>query len=442
MARVLVVDDEEGIRSFLAESLETVGHEVSQAEDGEDALRRLSQNSFHLMITDLRMPGLDGMSLLRRVRSERPEMEIIVLTAFGTVEGAVEAMKLGAMDYLQKPISGPDEVRLLAARAVERYSLHALEERAAIAGESEPPLTYGAPAMAPIVQAIEKVARTEATVLLLGESGSGKEVAAQTIRRLSARAGGPFVPVNCAALSESLIESEIFGHEKGAFTGASARRRGRLELADGGTLFLDEVAELKPEIQAKLLRVLQDRRFERLGGSQTIVADVRLVAATNRDVESLVENGRFRVDLYHRLAVFPIEIPPLRERREDIPPLAECLLARIGRELGRSGLRLDERAAKLIADASWPGNIRELRNALERAAILAEDRVLRIEHFKTYTTRGEGAHRRAVGSLKDLEREAIRQALAATNGNRQEAARRLGISRRTLYDKMSRYGLD
>jgi two-component system response regulator AtoC len=441
MARVLVVDDEEGIRSFLAESLETVGHEVAQAEDGNDALRQLSRSSFHLMITDLRMPGLDGMALLRRVRSEWPETEVIVLTAFGTVEGAVEAMKLGAMDYLQKPISGPEEVRLLAARAVERFGLRALEERSAIDSESGLPLTYGAPAMVPIVQAIEKVARTEATVFLLGESGTGKEIAAQTIHRLSARAGGPFMPVNCAALSENLLESEIFGHEKGSFTGAGARRRGRLELADGGTLFLDEVAELKPEIQAKLLRVLQDRRFERLGGSHTIVADVRLIAATNRDVDALVRDGLFRVDLYHRLAVFPIVLPPLRERREDILPLTERLLAQIGRDLGRSGLRIDDRAAKMIASASWPGNIRELRNALERAAILTESQTITPEHFTTHATQVKDERESVGGRLKDIEREAIRQALAATNGNRQEAARRLGISRRALYDKMNRYGI-
>ena len=437
MARVLVVDDEEGIRDFIADALETAGHETVQAADGEAALAELRRRGFHLMITDLRMPRLDGMALVRTARAEWPEMEVIVLTAYGTVDGAVEAMKLGALDYLRKPLSGPDEVRLLADRAAERFGLRALRDRASDEGAALAPLSYGSPAMEPVVEALEKVAPTNATVLLLGESGTGKELAAQTIHRKSPRARGPFVPVNCAALSESLLESEIFGHEKGAFTGASARRRGRLELAEGGTLLLDEVAELKPELQAKLLRVLQDGRFERVGGSQTLGADVRWIAATNRDPEAFVKEGRLRGDLYHRLAVFPIRLPPLRERREDIPALARELLKRIGRDLGRPDLRLEPEAERAVVSAPWPGNVRELANALERGAILAGGSVLSSSHLSLSTP----ASTAEAGTLAELEREAISRALAEVDGNRRRAAERLGIGLRTLYEKLKRYDL-
>jgi two-component system, NtrC family, response regulator AtoC len=276
MAAILIVDDEKGIREFLAEVLTELGHETIQAADGTEALQQFHRRSFDLMITDLRMPGaVGGMDLLQSARTELPEMEVIVLTAYGSVETAVEAMKLGALDYLQKPLSSPGELRLVVARALERRSLLVLKDRSARAAPSIPPLTYGDPAMQPVIRALEKVAPTMATVLLLGESGTGKELAARTIHQRSSRADGPLVVLNCAAVSESLVESELFGHEKGAFTGAVNARRGRLELADGGTLFLDEIGELKLELQSKLLRVLQERRFERVGGTRTVEVDVR-----------------------------------------------------------------------------------------------------------------------------------------------------------------------
>jgi two-component system response regulator AtoC len=438
MARILVVDDEEGIRDFVAEALESDGHVAVRARDGEEAARKIRAEGFDLMITDLRMPGLDGMEVVRLARSEQPEMEVIVLTAHGSVETAVEAMKLGALDYLQKPISSPGELRLLASRALERRSLLALQDRSSREAPNVPRLAYGDPTMRPVVEAIEKVARTNATVLLLGESGTGKEVAARTIHARSARANGPFVAVSCAAIAEGLLESELFGHEKGSFTGAAAMRRGRIELAEGGTLFLDEVGELKLDLQSKLLRVLQDRRFERVGGSRTMEADVRWIAATNRDLARMLAAGRFREDLYHRLAVFPVTLPPLRERRGDILPLAETLLTRIGRELGRPGLTLGADARRAVAEGAWPGNVRELANALERAAILADGPELRAADLGTPpppTSEGDA------GSLSHVERETIARVLAEVGGNRKKAAARLGIGLRTLYEKLKRHGL-
>jgi two-component system response regulator AtoC len=438
VARVLVVDDEEGIREFVADALEDDGHVAVRARDGAEAAARLRAQAFDLMITDLRMPEMDGMALVRAARAEQPEMEVIVLTAHGSVETAVEAMKLGAFDYLRKPIASPGELRLLVSRALERRRLLALQDRSAREAPQLPKLSYGDPAMAPVVEAVEKVARTNATVLLLGESGTGKEVAARTIHARSARSGGPFVAVSCAAIAEGVLESELFGHEKGAFTSAVATRRGRIELADAGTLFLDEIGELKLELQSKLLRVLQERRFERVGGTRTMEADVRWIAATNRDLEAMATDGRFRQDLYHRLAVFPIRLPPLRERRGDIVPLAETLLARIGRDLGRPGLRLGPEVRRAIVDADWPGNVRELANALERAAILADGPELRVRDLGTLARPRPAA---GGGSLSDVERDTIARTLAEVGGNRRQAAARLGIGLRTLYEKLKRYGL-
>jgi len=436
LARLLIVDDEEGIRSFLGDVLEDEGHDVTLAADGAEALALLKKRSFHLMLTDLKMPRLDGMSLLQQARELAPEMEVIVLTAHGTVETAVEAMRLGAFDYLTKPLSGPAELRLLAARALERRRLRDDRE---LAGEVDEGFVAEDPATLAAVDQLKRVAGTDATVLLTGESGTGKEVAARALHRWSRRAAGPFVAVNCAAVSETLLESEMFGHRKGAFTGATETRRGRLELAEGGTLFLDEIGEMKPELQARLLRVLQDRRFERVGGTRTLEADVRWVAATNRDLGELMADGRFREDLYHRLSVFPIRLPPLRERPADVAPLSAFLLREAGRRMGRPGLRLGDEAVAALAAHPWPGNVRELANVLERAAILADGDRIGPEHLLL------GAGQRAVSkearSLAEVEEEAIRAALAGEGGNRKRAAARLGIGLRTLYDKIKLYGL-
>lgn len=444
MARILVTDDEAGIREFLVDALELDGHDVGQAASGEDAIAELNKRSYALLITDLNMPGIDGLELLRWVSREQPEVEVIVLTAHGTVDSAVEAMKLGAYDFLQKPLRSPDELQLLAKRALERRQLKDQVNRSSRIRSGGPALSYGDPAMEPVVKALSKVAKTKATVLLLGESGAGKEVAARALHEQSDRADKPFMAINCAALTETLLESELFGHEKGAFTGADERRRGRIELAEGGTFFLDEVGELKQELQAKLLRVLQERRFERVGGSQTLEADVRWVAATNRNLRSMMDRGEFREDLYHRLAVFPIQLPALRERPADLLPIARSLLARICQNIGRPLLRLTPEAEIKLAAHHWPGNVRELANALERASILSEGDAIVADDLwleaadPAASSRGEDNQ---VRHLIDVERDAIRRALESVQGNRRKAADLLGIGERTLYDKIKKYDL-
>jgi two-component system response regulator FlrC len=438
LARVLVIDDDEDVRSFVADTLRLARHAVAEASTGSAGLAAARASAFHVVVTDLRMPGIDGLEVLRTLKAEQPETEVVLLTAHGTVANAVEAMKEGAFDYLQKPIGSPSELRLVVERALERRVLR--DRQAATADDGVPPLTFGAPAMGPVVDALRRVARTDATVLLTGESGTGKEVAARAVHGWSRRASGPFVAVNCAALPDHLVESELFGHEKGAFTGADARRRGRIELAEGGTFLLDEVAELEPAVQAKLLRVLQERAYERVGGTVTLPADVRLIAATNRDLQVEIREGRFREDLYHRLAVFPVHLPPLRDRPQDVPGLAEALLKRIAASLGRPSLRLAPGAGTALAKAAWPGNVRGLANALERAAILARADVLRAEDVLAGAP-GPTSAAPGEGTLDALERAAIEAALARYGGHRKKAADHLGIGERTLYDKLRRYGL-
>ncbi|MEZ4394887.1 MAG: sigma-54 dependent transcriptional regulator [Polyangiales bacterium] len=437
MASVLVVDDEEGFRSFLCEVLTDAGHDATGVGDGGAAIAALARARYDLLLTDLNMPGADGEAVLRHARATRPELPVVVITAHGSVERAVDAMKRGATDFIQKPLESPAALRALVTKIVQGR-----KEIARPRGDEDPPLTWGAPAMTAFVSALQRVARTPATALLLGESGSGKELAARALHRWSARSDGPFAAVNCGALATTVLESELFGHERGAFTGAVAQHQGRLERARGGSFFLDEIGELTAELQVKLLRVLETRSYERVGGTTTLRAEVRWVAATHRDLKGLVQAGNFREDLYHRVAVVPLRVPALRERREDIAPLARHLVAELAGALGLPPPELSPEALATLEGMPWPGNVRQLRNVLERAVILSDDAVLRPADFSAEDDdlSARGASTSPV-ELRALERDAIVRALQESGGNRRRAAERLGIGLRTLYEKLKRYGL-
>ncbi|MGA3120726.1 MAG: sigma-54 dependent transcriptional regulator [Polyangiaceae bacterium] len=434
-APVYVVDDDSSVRESVGRLVRSAGWPVEAFASAQEFLKSPWASHPSCLVLDLDLPGLSGLELQRQLDAR---FSIIFLTGHGDVSTSVQAMKAGALEFLTKP---PLEDQLVEA-------IRQAFARTPIVGPApsgKPPsaeLTFGAPSMIPVVHALARVARTAATVLLQGESGTGKEVAARLIHETSSRAKKPFIAVNCAFLTEELLESELLGHERGAFTGAYAKRRGRIELADGGTFFLDEVGELKPKLQAKLLRVLEERCFERLGGSTAIAVDVRWVAATNRDLRSMVQEGTFREDLYHRLAVFPIHIPPLRERRKDIVPLAKLFVAQLSASVGKSpALRLDDATKDRLQGGTWPGNVRELRNTLERAVILADGPVIRPEHLwiEESSASIDAVARRSEGSIAELERQLIERTLAAVGGNRRLAAAKLGIGLRTLYSKLKRH---
>ncbi|MFH0953849.1 MAG: sigma-54 dependent transcriptional regulator [Verrucomicrobiota bacterium] len=443
---ILIVDDEKNTREGLARALGR-GYDVLLAESGPRALNVLGENAVDVLLSDVRMSGMDGLTLMQRALARTPAPVCILLTAYGTIETAVEAMKRGAYDFLTKPVH-LDRLELLLQRALrerdmetENRQLHqqldarfGLEQ---IVGQSIP--------MQEVFDTIRQVAPTRATVLIQGESGTGKELVAHAIHRLSAQAHGPFIPVHCAALSQNLLESELFGHEKGAFTGAVERRRGRFELADGGTLFLDEVAEIDPGTQVKILRVLEERKFERVGGQETVEVDVRLIAATNRDLKKLVEEGKFREDLFYRLYVVVIHIPPLRDRREDIPMLLQHFLQELLRENQKKIEGITPEALDILTSYPWPGNVRELRNVMERMVVLSRGDKLTVRDIPA-GVRDSAQHRGAAlprggVSLEEAEKQLILNALQAHGGNRTQAAAQLGISRRTLHRKLNEYGL-
>jgi two-component system, NtrC family, nitrogen regulation response regulator NtrX len=452
MARVLIVEDERAIRLALSGLLGRAGHEVEQAETGRAALAHLADQAFDLVLTDLALgAGASGMDVLREAKRLQPETPVVMITAHGNEKIAVEAMKLGAEDYVPKPFDN-DEIRLVIARCLERTRLareHRLL-RARVEREFgfENLLGSGA-AMRRVFETIQKVAETDLTVLVRGESGTGKELVAQALHERSARRERPFVAVNCAAISRELVESELFGHEKGAFTGADARRVGRFEAADGGTIFLDEIGDMASETHAKVLRVLQERAFERVGGTRPIAVDVRVVAATHRDLESEVAAGRFREDLYYRLRVVEVHLPPLRERLEDVPALVERFLAQVAERHGRPRRAIAPAALAHLARYEWPGNVRELRNAVERAAVLASGETvgvddLVLEHTPSgacasaeSATFGE-AKRRAVESF---ERGFLLRALRAHGGNVSRTAEAIGMVRQSLQQKIRELGL-
>lgn len=436
--RILVVDDDVGFRSLVSAILEGEGYEVNTAGSVAEAIERCERRQYHLIVSDVRLPDGSGLDLLRWSAQHTPEVPIVMITGFGTVASAVEAMKLGAVDYLGKPLSSPDELRLVARQALERNRM--ANERELLREEQRSRfacgnLIAGHPAMRRVAELARKVAPTDATVLIVGESGTGKEIIAHCIHDNSPRNGKAFVAVNCAALSPTLIESELFGHEKGSFTGATSQHTGRFERAHGGTLFLDEIGELDANLQAKLLRVLQERTFERVGGAREIRVDVRVVAATNRDLKRQVEEGKFREDLYYRLNLFPIEIPPLRDRGEDILRLAQHFLDRAGARIGKPHLRLSPAARNVVASYHWPGNVRELENLMERMAILCED----IVEPDDLPITSAGPARPVL--FRDIERQAILDALNANQGNRTRTAQQLGISLRTLQYRLKEYGI-
>ncbi len=438
---ILVVDDEPAFRLFVSTVLRDAGYEVTAARGGAEALSLLGARHFHLVLTDLKMPDVSGIEILEAVRRESPETPVILITAFGTIESAVEATKKGAADYLLKPLKDPEELRRVVGRALRERRLQdavAAERGDGTAAGGEGIVGHS-PALRHVLELARSVAASPTTVLLTGESGTGKEVIARAIHRWSPRAEGPFVAVNCAALPDALLESELFGHERGAFTGAVAQRRGRFELAHGGTLLLDEVGDMSPALQGKLLRVLETQEFERVGGSKAVRVDVRVIAAANVDLGAAAVARRFREDLYYRLSVFPIALAPLRQRPEDILPLAEHFLARLRRSLRKPVIGFTPEAQERLRAYAWPGNVRELENVVERAVILAHGDRIGLAELSLLPVPAPAPE--DGGELKALEHAAILQALADTGGNRRLAARRLGIGLRTLQYRLKHYGL-
>ena len=445
MATLLLADDDRSIRTHLTRFLESLGHRVLAAGDGLAALARLTAEPVDLVLSDVRMPGLDGVELLRAVRERRPDALVILMTAYATVPGAVEAMRAGAFDYLTKPFA-LDELAATIDRALELTGLRRENRRLKCAVGEEPLLESASPAMRRVLETARRAAASDATVLLTGESGTGKNVLAAAIHRWSARAAHPFVAIACTTLSEHLLESELFGHVKGAFTGAWKDKPGRLEAAEGGSVFLDEIGELPPELQAKLLRVLEERRFERVGGERTLFVDLRVVAATNRDLEEEIAAGRFRRDLFYRLAVVALHVPPLRERAADLPALVEHVLAGIAARYRRPMPDLSPAARAALERHAWPGNVRELVNVLERALVLSPGDTIDADALPDALVAPAAPDVPALpgtppSSLEELERRHVREVLAAST-TLEEAAARLGINPTTLWRKRKRWGLE
>jgi len=458
MEPILLVEDKAELRAMLRKALEKAGYAVEEAPDGDAAARKVRERRYLLVLTDLKLPGRSGIDVLRETRDADATIPVILMTAFGSVEEAVTAMKEGAFDFIQKPVD-LDHLRLLVERAARQQEL--LRENLLLREEYSarygfPRIVGEHPAMRELSQQVQRVAASEATVLLLGESGTGKELFARAIHHLSARRDHPFVALNCAALPEGLVENELFGHERGAYTGAGARKIGRLELAHRGTFFLDEIGELPPAIQSKLLRVLEEKRFERVGGTQSIDVDVRILTATNKDLRAAVQAKTFREDLYFRIAAIPLTIPPLRERGDDVLRLADHFLERFRREFRKPALTFTAAARERLLAYPWPGNVRELQNAIERAAILSDGAA--IDPAALQLPGGEGSRTPGgmlpadfdwEGPLEEVSRRAaahvervkIEQALRETKWNKTRAAERLGVSYKTLLARIRALGI-
>ncbi len=443
--RLLIVDDELHVRESLSAWFTEDGYDVSTAAGGKEALAVLGRQRFDVVITDIRMPGMDGIELQRHIHETEPEIAIILVTAYASVSTAVEALKEGAYDYLVKPFD-PEEMSRVVEKACEKVHLReenvTLKER--ISGSRQEIVVGTIPAMKRVLDLVSSVAPTEATVLIRGESGTGKELVARQIHAAGPRAFGPMVAINCGALPEGVLESELFGHEKGSFTGATALRKGKLELADGGTLFLDEIGEISPRVQVDLLRALEDRKIIRVGGSQEIPVDFRVVCATNRDLEEAIRDGSFREDLYYRINVFQINIPPLRERPEDILPIAEHFLKKFAHSMGRRVKNFSPEARDLLVRYPWPGNVRELANAVERALVVCHEGEIQPKFLPIIARTGAGGLGGATDdlSLQAVEHHHIRKVLELSQFNVTHAAKSLGIDRVTLYNKMRKYSIE
>lgn len=447
MARLLVVEDQEVLRKGIVKFFRDVGHEVDDSPEGESAVKMLDQVDYDVVITDLKLPGISGMEVLKETRIKSPNTDVLIMTAYGTIENAIEAMKLGAFDFLQKPFGIPElEMRVekaLHRRILENEVDYLRHERDVIyriediIGESS--------AIRDVLKIVKKVARSKSIILITGETGTGKELVAAAIHYNSPRANGSFIKVNCAAIPDDLLESELFGHEKGAFTGAVNQRIGRFEQANGGTILLDEIGDMSHVTQAKILRVIQDQQFERLGGNATISTDVRVLAATNKDLAREMELGNFREDLYFRLNVVTLHIPPLRDRGSDIELLAEFFIRRFNRDLGANVKGFSDDARASLLDYHWPGNVRELENTMERAVLMGEGEYLEADDLniprQTLATAGGGPGTAGGLQLKNLEKEAVLEALRKANFVQKDAAELLGISKRVMHYKIQQFGI-
>ncbi|HHU37243.1 MAG TPA: sigma-54-dependent Fis family transcriptional regulator [Treponema sp.] len=441
---ILVIDDEKNIRAGLQAALEMDGYDVLLAEDGTTGLSIALNNEIDLVITDLRMPGVSGEEVLRRITTETPGIPVIVLTGHGTVESAVDAMRAGAYDFLTKPLN-LDRLSLLVKRALQNRELvlHNRElEQEAAKRKSFEHIIGKSPVMLKLFEVVRRVAPTKASVLITGESGVGKELIANALHNLSTRKDKPFIKVHCAALAETLLESELFGHEKGAFTGAVMRKRGRFELAHGGSIFLDEIGEINQSVQIKILRVLQEKRFERVGGEETIEVEVRVITATNRDLEKEIEEGRFREDLFYRLNVVQIHVPPLRERKDDLPLMISAFVKEIAEENGKIIESIDSKARSALYAYDWPGNVRQLRNCIESAVVMSTGPIITLDELPPSIRDMDEVPAITIpvgATMFDAEREIIIQTLAAQNGNKSKTAEVLGIGRKTLHRKLDDY---
>jgi len=455
--RILLVEDKDSLRQMLSTAIKKAGYEVDEAADGNIGADKIRKQPYQLVITDLRLPTLSGLEILKIQKETDATIPVLLMTAFGTIEEAVEAMKHGAFDFVPKPID-ISHLLLLIGRAVEQRRL--MLENILLKEETQraygiPKIIGDSPAMQTVSQAIQRVAPTDATVLLTGESGTGKEVFSRAIHQLSPRRDKPFVTVNCAAIPHTLIENELFGHEKGAYTGAFNRKAGKFELADQGTIFLDEIGELHTSVQAKVLRVIEEQSFERIGGLETIRVDTRLVAATNRNLQEQVEKKEFREDLFFRLSVIPIHIPPLRDRISDVRLLAQFFVEKFSKDLHRQGLQLSPEAARALEEYSWPGNVRELQNTIERAVILSDGKTIqpgdlnfafqdrkRPEDFVHYLDMSGSLSDVSSRAAQAAEKVKIKQVLELNNWNKTQTAEALNVSYKTLLNKVKEYGLE